>query len=213
MSSAGSQATFPNPLDAPCCVFLSEKDGSLIQDFADPQTPGRALIPASVLHGLIGRDRMLDFLAMVKASAAAPGCEMRVDRDGVAASLVLQGALTRYGLLVFAALPATVAGTIEAMSRDELVRRHDDAVAQCAALIEQEEDTSRILRETVHDLKNPISSIVGSCEYLTQYCQEDLTAVHLEIISGIEVSARMLLQLSGRLSELCGLSGPVDAQI
>ena len=91
--------------------------------------------------------------------------------------------------------------------------RPDDAGAQCDALLKQGQDTSRSLTRTVHDLKNPISSIVGSCEYLTQYCQEDLTAVHLEIISGIEVSARMLLQLSGRLSELCGLSGPVDAQI
>jgi len=209
----GSQTTpIPNQIDAPCCVFLCENDGCLIEDFADPQGHRRALVPASVLQGLIDRDRMRSFLAMVEAGGAAPGSEMRIDREDSAGSLLLQGARTPYGILVFAVLPATGHDTPRAMSRDEIVRRHDDAVAQCAALIKQEEDNSRVLSRTVHDLKNPISSIVGSCEYLTQYC-EDLTEEHLEMIAGIQLSARMLLQLSGRLSQLCGLSGPVDADV
>jgi len=175
----------------------------LIQDLADPQTS--ALIPASVLPGLIGRDRMVGFLAMVEAGGTAPGCEMKIGREGATGTVVMHGARTPYGILVLAAVPTTVDDTTEAMSRDDPSSRHDEAVAQYAALIKQEEDTARTLSRTVHDLKNPISSIVGSCEYLTQYC-EDLTAEHLEMISGIELSARMLLQLSGTLSQLCGLS-------
>ena len=85
--------------------------------------------------------------------------------------------------------------------------RPDDAGAQCDALLKRGQDTSRSLTRTVHDLKNPISSIIGSCEYLTQYCEEDSIADHLDMISSMEASARMLLQLSGSLAQLCGLSG------
>jgi len=129
--------------------------------------------------------------------------------EGPAARLLMQGTPTPYGTLVFAVLPATGEDTTELMSSGTPLRRPDDAVAQCAALIKREEDTSIILSNTVHDLKNPICSIIGSCEYLAQYCEEDPIAEHLEMISSIEESARMLLRLSGRLSQLCGLSGPV----
>jgi len=212
MPSAGSQTlSFPNHIDPPCCLFLCEKGGRLIQDFANPHMSGRALLAASVLSGLIGRDRMLDFLARVEAAGATWGCEMRIDCEGAAGSLVLRGAETPYGILVFAVVPASGDDTSE--GRDESLRHPDDTLGRGAALIKEEEDAAGILTRTVHDLKNPISSIVGSCEYLTQYCEDDLTQEHLEMISGIEVSARMLLHLSGRLSQLCGLSGPVDADV
>jgi len=159
------------------------------------------------LSGLIGHERMEAFLARVKAGGAAPGCEISIGGEGPAGSLVMRGTQTPYGTLVFAVLPVAGENAIDAIGAGTPLRRHDDAVAQCAALMKQEEDTSRILRETVHDLKNPISSIIGSCEYLTQYCEEDSIAEHLELISSIETSARALLALSGRLSQLCGLSG------
>ena len=92
------------------------------------------------------------------------------------------------------------------MTTSEFIRRHDDAVAKCAALMRHEEDTSRILLAAIHDLKNPISSIIGSCEYLSEYSRENLKPDQLEMITGIETSAQTLLQLAGRLFELCGLS-------
>lgn len=209
MSSAARRArSFPKHIEAGCCVFLCDNDGRVIQDFADSQMSRQALVPAEVVPVLIGPDRMLDFLALVEAARAAPGCEISIGREDPAGTLVMRGTQTPYGTLVFAVLPATGEDTTEAIVTGTPLRRHDDAVARCAALMKQEEDTSRILRETVHDLKNPISSILGSCEYLTQYCEEDSIAEHLELISSIETSARTLLQLSARLSQLCGLSRP-----
>ena len=208
-SGAGRTKSFPDHTEAGYCVFLCESDGRVIHDFGDAETSDRSLVPAPVLPGLIGHDRMLDFLALVEAGGAAPGCQISIGREGPAGSLVMRGTQTPYGTLVFAVLPATGEHTTEAIRTGTHLQGHDDAVAQCAALRKHEEDTSRILREAVHDLKNPISSIIGSCEYLTQYCEDDPVAEHLEIISGMEASARMLLQLSGRLAQLCGLSGPV----
>jgi len=186
--------SFPNPMEAGCCLFLCESDGRVIQDFADSQTSGRALIPAPVLSGLIGHDRMLDFLALIEAGGAAPGSEISIGRESPVGSLVMRGTLTPYGTLVFAVLPATEEDTTEAIGRG-------------APLHRRKEDTSRTLSQAVHDLKNPISSIIGACEYLTQYCEEDSIAKHLEMISSMEASARMLLELSVRLSQVCGLSG------
>jgi len=208
-SMARRKRPSPNPIEAGCCVFLCESDGRVIQDFGYPQTSGPRLVPATVLSDLIGHDRMLNFLALVETRGAAPGCEISIGRKGPAGNLVIRGTKTPYGTLVFAALPATGENATEAIGTGNPLPRYDDAVAQCAALIKQEEDTSRILTQTVHDLKNPISSIIGSCEYLTEYCETDSIAEHLDMISSIEESARMLLQLSASLSQLCGLSGPV----
>lgn len=94
----------------------------------------------------------------------------------------------------------------ESMTRGELIRRHDDAVAKCALLIKHEQETSRILLTAIHDLKNPISSIIGSCEYLAEYSRENLEPDQLEMIGGIETSARTLLQLTGKLFQLCSVS-------
>ncbi len=73
-----------------------------------------------------------------------------------------------------------------------------------------EEDTARILAAALHQLKNPISSIIGSCEYLTEYSQENLEPEQREMVAAIETSAQTLLRLSGELSRLFGLSGPKD---
>ena len=206
-SGAGRTKSFPDHTEAGYCVFLCESDGRVIHDFGDAETSGRSLVPAPVLPGLIGHDRMLDFLALVEAGGAAPGCQISIGREGPAGSLVMRGTRTPYGTLVFAVLPATGEDTTEAIGRGAPLRRHDDAAAQSAAVIKQKEDTSRILSQAVHDLKNPISSIIGSCEYLTQYCEKDSIAEHLEMISSMQASARMLLELSVRLSQVCGTSG------
>ena len=207
-SAVRQKKSFPDQIEAYFCVFLCENNGRVIQDFGESQASGPRLIPATWLMGLIGHDRMLDFLALVEAGGAARPCEMSIDREGPAGSLVVRGTRTPYGTLVFAVLPANGENATEAIGRGTPLRRHDDALAKSAALLKQGEDTSRILSQTVHDLKNPISSIIGSCEYLTQYCETDSIAEHLEMISSIEASARVLLQLSGSLGQLCGLSPP-----
>ena len=208
-SAVSHTRSFPEPMEAGCCLFLCKNDGCVVHDFGDAQMSGRELIPAPVLTGLIGQERMMDFLALVEAGEAAPECEISIGPEGPAGSLVMRGTQTPYGILVFAVLPAASKHTTEAIGTGTPLRGHDDAVAKCAALLKQGQDASRILRKTVHDLKNPISSIIGSCEYLTQYCEEDSIADHLDMISSMEASARMLLQLSGSLAQLCGLSGPV----
>ena len=93
------------------------------------------------------------------------------------------------------------------MTRDELIVQHDDAMARCASMTQHEEDTAKALWSTVHDLRNPISSIIGSCEYLSEYSPENLEPEQREMLSAIEASARTLLGLSAKLHELCGVGG------
>ncbi|MCX6631184.1 MAG: hypothetical protein NTW28_26530 [Candidatus Solibacter sp.] len=102
---------------------------------------------------------------------------------------------------------ASTSTATECMTRGELISRHDEAVAKCAATTKHEEDTAKALFAAVHELKNPISSIIGSCEYLAEYSPENLEPEQREMIDGIAMSARTLLQLSGRLLQLCGVSG------
>ena len=77
-----------------------------------------------------------------------------------------------------------------------------EAVTECPALIKQEEETLRLVSTVVHDFKNPISSIIGLCEYLEGYCQENLEPEQMEAVSGIQAAAKTLLQLSMSITQL-----------
>ena len=66
----------------------------------------------------------------------------------------------------------------------------------------EEENTSLSLSHAIHDLKNPISSIISACEYLAGYSQENLDSEQLQMITEIESSARTLLQVAGRIAEI-----------
>ncbi|MCX6632420.1 MAG: hypothetical protein NTW28_32850 [Candidatus Solibacter sp.] len=101
-------------------------------------------------------------------------------------NLQLHGVHTPHGTLLLAALPLGLAH-VEAES-----------------LTQQGEDTAKALWPTVHDLRNPISSIIGSCEYLSEYSPENLEPEQREMLSAIETSARTLLGLSAKLYEICG---------
>ena len=90
----------------------------------------------------------------------------------------------------------------DTMTMGELRRRHDEALAKCAAMQKREEETAKMLAGALHDLKNPISTIIGSCEYLSEYTQENLQPEQLEMIAAIETSAQTLLRLSGGLSRV-----------
>jgi signal transduction histidine kinase len=57
------------------------------------------------------------------------------------------------------------------------------------------------LFQVAHDLRNPISSIISACEYLTTYSPEDLQPDQREMIAQIESSAVTLLRLSQQLSK------------
>ena len=98
----------------------------------------------------------------------------------------------------------------EPMTMGELRRRYDEALASCAAMKKHEEDTEKMLAGALHDLKNPISTIIFSCEYLSEYAQENLEPEQLEMIAAIEASAQTLLRLSGGLSRVFVAGGESD---
>jgi len=58
------------------------------------------------------------------------------------------------------------------------------------------------LLEAAHDLQNPISALISTCEYLAAYSPGNLNPEQLEMIAGIESSAATLLLNSRRISEL-----------
>ena len=189
---------------------LCGQDGLVIHDFGVVRT--RRELSSNSLVRRIGAERLADFLAAGSAHSISGGRAMQIESAGSTCNLQLHTIHTQYGILLFAAVPLGFAHVEEeystdatgGMPRDELMVQHDDAMARCAAMARHEEDTAKALRSTVHDLTNPISSIIGSCEYLSEYSPENLEPEQREMLSAIETSARMLLGLSAKLYELCG---------
>jgi hypothetical protein len=62
----------------------------------------------------------------------------------------------------------------------------------------------------VHDLNNPISSIVSSCDYLMAYCTDNLEADAVEMIRQVETSAQALLRHSDQIRELASTLAPAE---
>jgi len=158
-----------------CWAFLCDNDGQVTGDLRADFCGSSESISATSLVALIGPGRWKDFLEAVRTRGSIQEHELRIPFEGSVSSLLLNACLTASGVLVFAIL----GGTSRAGG--------DSGMAVLAA---------------VHDFNNPISSIVGSCEYLTEYSRENLNPMQLEMISVIEKSARTLLMLSGRIAEL-----------
>jgi signal transduction histidine kinase len=95
-------------------------------------------------------------------------------------------------------------GTAGAMTRDELVLAYQAAVKKCAELVDRQEASARLLSTAVHDLRNPISSVLSSCDYLIAYCLDNLDPEQVEMITRIQVSARTLLDCSDRIRGIAG---------
>jgi hypothetical protein len=189
--------------------------------YVDPRPSGPEPTTAALLAGLMESERLREFLSTVHERGGTLSTEMEIPCGGSACGLRLCASHTPCGDIVFASLApgsAVVEGgrppdttTTERMTRADLINRHDDALAKYAAMRRLEEDNARTLSAAVHDLKNPISSIIGSCEYLAEYSYENLAPEQREMISAIEASAQTLLQLSGRLFQLCGSGAQNDA--
>jgi K+-sensing histidine kinase KdpD len=171
-------------------------------------------ISAHSLVDLIEFGDWMDFLQTVYTYGVALGWEMRIQYGGSARGLQLHASQTPCGILVFAILlsgspalkqdrSAVSAPAAESLTSSDLISRQSDAVNKRDALEKHEEESAEPLLTAVHDLKNPISSIISACEYLTEYSHENLDPVQLDMIRGIESSARSLIQLSGTISRHC----------
>ncbi len=219
-AKSASETCVPNqPGAAYWYAFLSGQDGRVIRDFGHSEASRREPVSSALLLDRMEPGQWADFAASVQASGAIMGFETRISRGPSTGRLVLNGCQTPCGLLVFAILtpdrpagdPDPEAGNsavTEPMTRDELIRRANDAAAACDAMRKHQEDTSRLLRDAIHRLKDPISSIISSCEYLEEYAQDNLEPEQREMIAAIAVSAQTMLELSTGLGTLCGHIGP-----
>ncbi len=198
---------------------LAGQDGRVIRDFGDSEAPRKEPASSALLLDLMEPRHWMDFAASVQAHGAMIGFATRISQGPSAGSLLLHGFQTPCGLLILAIFtPDRAAGdpaphaerdtAEEWMTRDELVRRANDAAANCAAMKKQQEDTTELLRDAIHQLKNPISSIIGSCEYLAEYAQDNLELEQRETLSAIEASAQTMLKLASGLARLCGRNEP-----
>jgi light-regulated signal transduction histidine kinase (bacteriophytochrome) len=90
------------------------------------------------------------------------------------------------------------------LTREDLLVRYEEVVRKCSELLDQQAESARLLSRAIHDLRNPVSSIISSCDYLTAYCTETIDPEQMEMISRIEASARTLLDCSERIRGIAG---------
>jgi signal transduction histidine kinase len=169
-------------------AFLCDNDGRVIRDFGE-LTPCSSE-PTSA-HSLVGA--LTDFLETVGTDGAV-GWTVRTQYWKSASSLLLQGCQTPWGILIF----ATLALGSAALSQD---RSTASATVEWSLTRNDLSILSQMLT-FVHDVRNPISSIISACDYLQEYSRENLDPAQLEMIAGIESAAKTLLQLSNRISHL-----------
>jgi len=200
-----SEELIPNEtLVSCCCAFLCDLDGRILRDFGEQLPFSAESISARSLVSQIKADSLMDFLKSVRARAAIQERKIRIHFGGSAGSLYLLGSPTPLGILVFATLmPVSATGQGGRPAASANTGRHTATAANRKPLMNPGEDTASLLAVAVHDLRNPISTIVSSCEYLTGYSPENLNPEQLEMIAGIEASARSLLELSFTISRLC----------
>ena len=187
-------------------AFLCDNEDQIIHHFDESGS-------AWVLSDLIEPDDLTNFLDNVRRRGPLPGREIKVSCEGSSATLVLRGFETQRGILVLATLTPcppqpdrAPSSSSTKMTESVIPGRFNcplsEAVTECPVLIKQEEEILQRVSAVVHDFKNPISSIIGLCEYLEGYCQENLEPEQLEAISGIQTAAQTLLQLSMSISQL-----------
>ena len=197
--SGGFDVSSPDEANATYCAFLCDRDGRVISDIAE-QLPGSyRSVSAHSLVGLIKAVGLTAFLEAVRTDGAALGWEMRIHYGNFTSSVLLNGSRTPFGILVFATLTPKLA----------VVQR--DRLASSAAGTDSSEKAdknvaTKPLSDAIHDLKNPISSILSACEYLGAYSQENLSPEQLQLLTEIATSAEILNQLSDRIAELSSRS-------
>jgi hypothetical protein len=188
------------------CAFLCDYNGGITHDFGES-------ISAGSLVDLMESCNFMSFLETVRSRGAAPGWEMQIHYKGSARSLMLSGSLTPHGTLVIATVTSCPASSdphpssaserlTEATTSSKFSCPVRFAGIPCPALLRQYEETHLLMSAVVHNLKNPISSILSSCEYLEGYSQENLEPEQLELIHAIQSAASTLLQISGSIPQL-----------
>ena len=220
VASGDFGSSWPNKTYGSCiCAFLCDHDGQIIRDFGELLPNSNESMSALSLIGLMESGSFMDFLQTIRKRGATSASEVGVSYPGSATGLLFKGSQTPGGILVFATLtvdpavseqdrPAHSAGVTDVtkpLPADNPSSRQSDVGATLAAIIKQQADILELLSTVIHDLKNPASSIISACEYLTEYSLENLHPDQLALIDGIESSARDLLQIPGRLSDLCKL--------
>jgi signal transduction histidine kinase len=177
-------------------VFLCDQNGEIVRDLGETLLSWGESISARSLIDVIEADSFQEFLKYIRTQGAALGWQSLVYHMGSHWSLSLNGSCTPSGILVFAHLsPASTA------LDESAYNAADEETARKATALDKLRNAE--LRKAVHDLKNPISSILGSCDFLSAYSHDQLDQEQVEIIAGIEASARTLLQLTSRIYRLC----------
>jgi signal transduction histidine kinase len=194
------ERSFPNESNASFCAFLCENDGQIIGDAGEQLLGSKRCISARLLVGLINSSSLMAFLEAVRNRSVIQAWEMTIHYRRSARSLLLHGSQTPFGILVFATLTPRLA----ALEGD---RSHPSTTVTDLRMRSNEEGMEKPLSDAIHDLKNPISSIISACEYLALYSQGNLKPEELQMITAIESSARTLLQLSDRIAELSNRYG------
>jgi signal transduction histidine kinase len=166
-----------------CRVFLLDNDGKVIRDFGELEPGPAESLPASSLIGLVEAGRFADFLKTVRAHGAATP-EMRIPLASAGGSFLFRGSQTPYGILVFARVASELG---------------DAAPMEEAPGPGPVQDVPDLLANLAHDLKNPISGIIGACQFLGEDGPEKLSAAQLRVLASIESSARKLLQIADGL--------------
>jgi signal transduction histidine kinase len=187
--------SFPNETNASYCAFLCDNNGHIIGDVGEQLLGSNRSITSRSLVDLIEAESLMAFLEAVGTRGATLGWETRIQHGKSASTLLLHGSRTPFGILVF----ATVTPRLATLQDDRSV---PSATVQGSRTRRNEEHIARLLSNALHDLNNPISSIISACEYLVVYSPENLNPEQLQMITEIELSARTLLQLSGRIADL-----------
>lgn len=185
----------PNETNALYCAFLCENDGRIVGDVGEQLLGSKRPISARSVVGLIKPSRLMAFLEAVRKHRVIQGWEIGIRYRRSAGSLLLRGSQTPSGTLVLATLTPRAA----AMEDD---RPLPSAAVANSMVRKDEEDVAMLMSNAIHDLKNPISSIISACEYLALYSKRNLNPEELQMITAIESSARSLIQLSDRIAEL-----------
>jgi signal transduction histidine kinase len=144
----------------------------VITDFADRLSV--SVLPAERLVASLNVQEWVHFIECVSSSGVWSAVFELRDLPGPA---VLTGGLAHGGVLV--------TGQIQQM--DEPDREAERAVR---------------LRKVIHDLQNPISSIITSCDYLVSYGMDTLEPDQVEMIARMESSARALMRLTHKIREV-----------
>lgn len=191
-----SETFVPAGSGAAACAFLCDDDGRVICDLSLPPGSGEFL-PGRTLVGQMPDGSWAEFLALVRNGIEPFNSETLILAEGGGVSrLLLHGSRTPWGIFVLGTrTPCPGTRGAERPQSSSAGRRGPDEIGVQVF-------------KAIHDFGNPISAIIGSCEYLAEYSSENLNAQQRQMIGSIESSARELFRLSSKIADLTRLQWP-----